>query len=416
MGKFSRLGNDLYNGRKSIDFVTKRTSWYAVSITLIVAAVAIVVLKGLAFGVEFTGGSQFRVENLSSSGSSQSRADDLRSALVDLHIGDAGLPTVTTAGGTSLVVEMESVSSEDSARVIDTIVKTTGVSEGSISASDIGASWGREVAQRAGIGVAVFLLLVVLFIWIYFREWKMSVAAFVALAHDIAITVGIYALSGFPVTPAAVTGLLAILGFSMYDTVVVFDKVRENTTPKELQRSRLSYAAATNLAVNQTLVRSINTSIVALIPIGSILLVSSIKLGESSLLDLALAQFVGMAVGVYSSVFLAPRVLVHMKSTEAKVQEADRRAKARARRDADRYADVPAFTEDMPIAESPDGIPAELDEDGEAAPRTPFKAPGTKPDAVGSGRVVPDAKAPVEQSGAANRPQPSRQPRSKRGK
>lgn len=415
MGKFSRLGNDLYTGKKSLDFVTRRAPWYAASLILVGACLAVIFLKGLAFGVEFTGGSQYRIENLPSVSDSQGRADDLRTAVVDLKVSDGGLPTVTTAGSSTLVLELESVSSVDSDRIVAAIEKTVGAKEADISESDIGASWGREVAERALIGVAVFLLLVVLFIWIYFREWKMSVAAFVALAHDIAVTVGIYALSGFPVTPAAVTGLLAILGFSMYDTVVVFDKVRENTTPKELQRSRLSYAAATNLAVNQTLVRSINTSIVALIPIGSILLVSSIKLGESSLQDLALAQFVGMAVGVYSSVFLAPRVLVHLKSGEARIQEADRRAKARARRDADRYADVPAFTEDMPVAESPGGIPPELDED-EAAERAPFQAPSSKPSAVGSGRVVPEAKAPVEQSGSAHRPQPSRQPRSKRGK
>ncbi|MCX6395229.1 MAG: protein translocase subunit SecF [Propionibacteriales bacterium] len=416
MGKFSRLGNDLYNGKKSIDFVTRRAPWYSFSAVLVLVCLAIIFLKGLAFGVEFTGGSQFRVKDLPAVSSAQSRADDLRTAIVDLKIGEGGLPTVTTAGDTALVVELESVSSADADRIIVAIEKTVGATEADISESDIGASWGREVAQRAGLGVAVFLLLVVLFIWIYFREWKMSVAAFVALAHDIAVTVGIYALSGFPVTPAAVTGLLAILGFSMYDTVVVFDKVRENTAAKELQRTRFSYAAATNLAVNQTLVRSINTSIVALIPIGSILVVSSIKLGESSLQDLALAQFVGMAVGVYSSVFLAPRVLVHMKSSEAKIQEADRRAKARARRDADRYADVPAFTEDMPVAATGDGIPSELDETGEFAERAPFQAPTSKPTASGSGRVVPEAKAPVEQSGAANRPQPSRQPRSKRGK
>ena len=147
----------------------------------------------------------------------------------------------------------------------------------------------------------------------------MSVAALVALFHDIVLTIGVYALSGFPVTPAAVTGLLAILGFSMYDTVVVFDKVRENT--HELRRSRRRPTPRPpNLAVNQTLVRSINTSIVALIPIGAILYVSAVQLGASSLKDLALAQFVGMAAGVYSSIFIAPRILVQMKSARGRGQ------------------------------------------------------------------------------------------------
>lgn len=422
MGKFARLGNDLYGGRKSIDFVEKKGLWYLVSAVLVGACIAIITLKGLAFGVEFTGGTQYRVDQLSSVPDPQKRADELRQAVIDLGV-DGGLPTVTTAGATTLVVEMESLSTAEGDEVIETIKKVTGASEDDVSPSDIGASWGREVAQRAGLGVGVFLVLTVLFIWIYFREWKMSVAALVALAHDILITVGIYALSGFPVTPAAVTGLLAILGFSMYDTVVVFDKVRENTTAKAMAQSRQSYAQAANLAVNQTLVRSINTSIVALIPIGSILVVSAIKLGESSLQDLALAQFVGMAVGVYSSVFLAPRILVHLKSFEPAVQAGDRRATARARRDADRYANVPAFTEDMPILDDPDAggrSPQDGGVDGvdgdDERPRTPFQAPAARPTATGSGRVVPEAKAPVKESGAAHRPQPSKQPRSKRGK
>ncbi len=148
----------------------------------------------------------------------------------------------------------------------------------------------------------------VLFIWAYFREWKMSVAAIVALAHDVVITVGIYAVSGFEVSPATVTGLLTILGFSLYDTVVVFDKVRENT--KNLRSKRMTYAEAANLAVNQTLVRSINTSIVALIPVGAILYVGAFQLGNGSLKDLALALFVGMAAGTYSSIFIATPLLV----------------------------------------------------------------------------------------------------------
>ena len=228
----------------------------------------------------------------------------------------------------------------------------------------------------------------VLFIWGYFREWKMSVAALIALFHDIALTIGVYALSGFPVTPAAVTGLLAILGFSMYDTVVVFDKIRENTHDR--RSGRQSYAQAANLAVNQTLVRSINTSIVALIPIGAILYVSAVQLGASSLKDLALAQFVGMAAGVFSSVFIAPRVLVQMKSTESEVKLADKRAKARARHDADRYASVPAFTEDLPVLAEP-GLDDEAEgdlEDGapvsRTAPPPPRPARRRPPAAAGS--------------------------------
>ena len=203
----------------------------------------------------------------------------------------------------------------------------------------------------------------VLLIWAYFREWKMSVAAIVALAHDVLITVGIYALSGFEVTPATVTGILTILGFSLYDTVVVFDKVRENT--KNLRRTRMTYAEAANLAVNQTLVRSINTSIVALIPVAAILYVGVVQLGSGSLKDLALALFVGMAAGAYSSIFIATPFLVQLKSREKGTKEIERRALAKRRHDADRYANVPAFTDDLPVSDGDD----DLDDDD--APRGP---------------------------------------------
>ena len=197
--------------------------------------------------------------------------------------------------------------------VVDAILETRRVDR-TTSADEIGATWGKEVAKRSLIGLVVFLVLVVLFIWAYFREWKMSVAAIVALAHDLVITVGIYALSGFEVTPATVTGVLTILGFSLYDTVVVFDKVRENT--KNLARTRQTYAEAANLAVNQTLVRSINTSIVALMPVGAILYVGRSQLGPGALKDLALALFVGMAAGAYSSIFIATPLLVQHEARE----------------------------------------------------------------------------------------------------
>src|SRR3712207_2561415 len=190
-------------------------------------------------------------------------------------------------------------------------------------------------------------------IWAYFREWKMSVAAMVALMHDLVITVGVYALSGFEVTPATVTGVLTILGFSLYDTVVVFDKVRENT--KNLARTHQTYGEAANLAVNQTLVRSINTSVVALLPVGALLYVGTFTLGSGALKDLPLALFVGMAAGAYSSIFIATPLLVQLKELEPGVKAGDVRARRhRSRRDADRFADVPTFTKDMPLVEQPE--------------------------------------------------------------
>jgi preprotein translocase subunit SecF len=415
MGKFSRLGNELYQGRKSYDFVGHRALWYAISGTLVAVAVLVIIVKGLNFGIEFTGGTQYRIDNLSSDVAGQGTADELRDEIGQSGAGGDAEPTVTTSGTDAIIIQMEDVTAAQDREVRQVISDVTGLSPTSedISQDEIGASWGREVAKRALLGVGIFLGLVVLFIWGYFREWKMSVAALVALIHDIALTIGVYSLSGFPVTPAAVTGLLAILGFSMYDTVVVFDKIRENT--HELRTSRQTYAAAANLAVNQTLVRSINTSIVALIPIGAILYVSAVQLGASSLKDLALAQFVGMAAGVFSSIFIAPRVLVHLKSNETEVKLAEKRAKARARHEADRYASVPAFTDDLPIRDPDDDLGDTEDDAPVSTPVTPT-GEARAPEAAGRGRIAPQARGPVRPSGASGRQQPSRQPKSKRGR
>jgi preprotein translocase subunit SecF len=210
-----------------------------------------------------------------------------------------------------------------------------------------------------------------------------------------------------------VTGILTILGFSLYDTVVVFDKVRENT--KGLLDRRTTYAHEANLAVNQTLVRSINTSIVALIPVGAILYVGAVQLGASSLKDLALALFVGMAAGAYSSIFIATPLLVQLKSGESDVKQAEKRARARSRQ-VDPYASVPAFSEDMPIESEPGAAGPERAESDDDAAVAGSPSARRAPEASGRGRVVPPSHGPVRPSGSSGRQQPSRQSRSKRGK
>ena len=249
-------------------------------------------------------------------------------------------------------------------------------------------------------------MLVILFIWAYFREWKMSVGAIVALIHDVVITIGVYALSGFEVTPATVTGVLTILGFSLYDTVVVFDKVRENT--HNLARTRQTYAQAANLAVNQTLVRSINTSIVALLPVGALLYAGVVTLGSGALKDLALALFVGMAAGAYSSIFIATPLLVQLKELEPSVRQGDARAKARARHHTDRFADVPVYTENMVVGDEPEEAAVPVARDPEPVGSRTGSGPrftGQRP-----------ASKQVTRSASAKRAQPSRKPRSQRGK
>ncbi|KRB74123.1 preprotein translocase subunit SecF [Nocardioides sp. Root190] len=423
MGKMSRLGNELYQGRKSIDFVGKPWTWYAASLLLVGVAVAVLFLKPLNMGVEFTGGTTLSVP-VGAGQATQDNADTLREEVADAGIENAENPSVTTEGDASLTLQVENLSAEQRADVSAVVYEVfPQIDEGDLSIQDIGPSWGAEVAKKALIGIGIFLVAVVLFIWAYFREWRMSVAAILALFHDIILTVGVYSLSGFQVTPAAVTGLLAILGFSLYDTVVVFDKVKENTTT--LRKSTQSYADAANLAVNQTLVRSINTAIVALIPLGVILYVTSVQLGASSMQDLALAQFVGMGVGVYSSVVLAPRILVHIKSRETEVQLQARRAKAKQRALADRYAAVPSTVrEGTPATGATGGVdlaePDELAEgDEDERPARGSGVPlgkSSKGEAIGRGRVVPQSSRPLSDRGSSGRQQPERKTRSKRGK
>ncbi|MBA2953058.1 protein translocase subunit SecF [Nocardioides sp. MAH-18] len=413
MGKFSRLGNDLYNGKRSIDFIGRRWTWYAVSGVLLLVSLLGLGVKGLDMGIEFVGGAEYKV-SLPADEATQETADEVRDAVAATGIDAAQQPVVTTSGDSGLIVQVKPVTTGESKRIKDTIVETTGVDPGEISVQEIGPSWGQEIAKRSAIGLAVFLVLVVLFIWAYFREWKMSVAAIVALLHDILITIGVYALSGFEVTPATVTGLLTILGFSLYDTVVVFDKVRENT--RNLAESRTTYAKAANLAVNQTLVRSINTSIVALIPVGAILYVGAVQLGASTLKDLALALFVGMAVGAYSSIFIATPLVVQLKANETYVQQAEKRDRARLKAlAADPYATVPVFTDDMPVRE--DDAEAEGDlEEGAPVSQPPAPAQQRSADAANRGRIAPQARGPVKESRSAGRQQPSRQSKSKREK
>lgn len=414
MGKFSRLGNDLYSGQRSIDFVGRKWLWYAISGLIIVGAVLGLSVKHLDMGIEFVGGAEYKV-SLPSDQVTQDMADELRTSVAGTGLAAAAQPVVTTSGDKAILIQVKPVTTEESQRIVDAIVETTGVDPGrDVTTQEIGPSWGKEIAKRSAIGLVVFLVLVILFIWAYFREWKMSIAAIVALIHDIIITVGVYAISGFEVTPATVTGILTILGFSLYDTVVVFDKVRENT--KNLRETRMSYGEAANLAVNQTLVRSINTSIVALIPVGAILYVGAVQLGASTLKDLALALFVGMAAGAYSSIFIATPLLVQLKANETYVKQAEKRARQRRKAlEADRYAAVPTFSEDLPVGDDP-GIDDDQMEDAPVSGGAAVAREPRAPEAMGRGRVAPQPTRPVQPSASSGRQQPTRQSKSKRGR
>ncbi len=413
MSKISRFGHALYDGSFSIDFVGRRLLWYTVSAVIIGVAIFGLVYKGLNLGIEFEGGVEYRV-SMPAGQADESAVEDIRDAVAGSGIDAASSPIVNTSGEKNIRVQTEPLSNDQSTRLAGLIQDAAGVTADDISSDDIGATWGQQVADRALTGLLVFLVLVVLFIWAYFREWKMSVGALVALFHDVVITVGVYALSGFEVTPATVTGLLTILGFSLYDTVVVFDKVRENT--KDAARRRQTYREAANLAVNQTLVRSINTSIVALLPVGALLYVGVFSLGSGALKDLALALFVGMAVGLYSSVFIATPLVVQLKEYEPGVKAGDARAlRNHKRKQVDPFANVPAFTENMPEYAEPtdDGVePADERATGAAAPARPA-SPARTPRYTAGERPASRAVSP---SASAKRAQPQRKPRSQRGK
>src|SRR4051794_40032027 len=422
MSKLSNIGHALYEGRVSIDFVGRKWLWYGISAAIVLLALFGLLGKGLNLGIEFKGGVEYRVV-MPAGQANQANGGKIRNAVAQ-EAGDAGIdaakaPVVNTSGANTIRIQTEPLNNNQADDISTVIQKAAGVTQRSVSQDEIGATWGKQVADRALLGLVVFLVLVMLFIWAYFREWKMSIAAIVALAHDLLITVGVYALSGFEVTPATVTGILTILGFSLYDTVVVFDKVRENT--KNLVRTRQTYAEAANLAINQTLVRSINTSIVALLPVGALLYVGVVSLGSGALKDLALALFVGMAAGAYSSIFIATPLLVQLKEREPGVRAGDARAmRHKSRRDADRFAHVPVFAEDMPIQDDPGAAPAGRPGSGATAADAVPPA-GTRPVSPGApGRVTAGERAPsgrpVSGKTSAGRPQPTRKPRSQRGK
>ena len=319
MSKFSGLGGRLHSGETSIDFIGKRRRWYALSGLLIIASIAALSLQGLHLGIEFKGGASYTVTKADSS-----------VAQADTALTAAGITSeaiVQKVGNDKIRIQTGSLTTEKSNALQDSLASTFGVSVDSIDTQIIGPSWGKEITRKALYGLIGFIAVVMLYLAMAF-EPKMAIAAIVAVIHDVFITVGIYALVGFDVTPATVIGFLTILGYSLYDTVVVFDKVRENTR-SVTATSKMTYSQAANLAVNQTLVRSANTSIMALLPVGSILFVGAGLLGAGTLKDLSLALFIGLATGAYSSIFIATPLLAVMREREPAMKALAKRVNAR---------------------------------------------------------------------------------------
>jgi preprotein translocase subunit SecF len=308
---FAQWGNDLYTGKRSYDIVGHRRRWYTISGLLVLAAIVLLFAPGLNPGIEFRGGSEFVVSGLADR-SQQTAIDAV--ATIDTQ----EVARVSTMGSDSLRVQTRELSNDQVEQVSQALQKAFSVDSTQVTSTFIGPTWGADVSKKAVTGLVVFLVLVSAVMTLYFRNWRMAVAALVALFHDIAITAGVYAAVGWEVTPATVIGFLTILGYSIYDTVVVFDKVRENTEGV-IHQSRYTYSEKANLAVNQTLVRSINTSVVALLPVAAILFIGAFVLGAGTLRDIALALFVGMLVGAYSSIFLATPLEVTLREREPEI-------------------------------------------------------------------------------------------------
>ena len=328
MASFNQFGNDLYTGVRSIDFIKRRRLWYLISGIAILASVLIPIARGgFHLGIEFTGGSQYTISN--------GGTDQTKAAAAVQSIAPDVVPQTAIVGGNLLRVQTTQLDTNGSTTRSDAVAaalaKTYGVPAKDVASSFIGPTWGADITGSAVRGLVIFLVLVALVMAVYFRTWKMAVAGLIALFHDLIITAGVYGIVGFEVTPAAVIGFLTILGYSLYDTVVVFDKVRENTARLTGDSPR-TFAETVNLAVNQTLVRSINTSIVALLPIASILFIGAALLGAGTLRDIALALFIGILVGTYSTIFIATPLYTDLRSTEPAVRaRADRVRRARER-------------------------------------------------------------------------------------
>lgn len=318
---FSEFGNALYTGEKSINFIGRWKTWFLVAAIMILISIAGPLLRGgFTFGIEFTGGSQFQVHIADG----QKRDQALATKAVD-EVLPGSAPRVSLVGQTDIRVQTEQLKDAEAQEIRKALAETYNVDESEVTSSYIGALWGQDITRQALIALGVFILFAALVMAIYFRTWKMSLAAMIALFHDLIITAGVYGLTGFEITPAAMIGFLTILGYSLYDTVVVFDKIRENTAPGELSERR-TFGQAVNLAVNQTLVRSINTSVVALLPVASILFIGAFVLGAGTLRDIALALFIGILVGAYSTIFVAAPMYALLRRGEPAIKKHDKKA------------------------------------------------------------------------------------------
>ncbi len=304
------LAHRLHTGELSFNFVGRRNTWYLISAVVLVLCALTLIFKGLNLGIEFKGGSQFQAPVMVT----DNTVDEVRKAVLDVGLPSMDNLTVTTLGEDTVQIQTRALEVSEVAQVRQVIAEKLGLGEEQVTYSLIGPSWGKQVTEKSLVALVVFIVLASVLMTIYFRNWKMSLSAMVALAHDMILTVGIYSLIGFTVSPATVIGMLTILGYSLYDTVVVFDMVREHTA--DIERKPYTYSEAANKAVNQVLIRSVNTTIIGVLPVIAIVIMGAFVLKTGPLEDLGVALLVGMLAGAYSSIFIATPMLTQLKERE----------------------------------------------------------------------------------------------------
>lgn len=324
MSRLATWGNELYAGKKSYPFVHRWKTWFTVALILLAIAGGITALRGgFNMGIDFRGGSEFTVSGVENSD------PVIGEEAVSEVISDTEVTATNIAGGT-IRVQTTELSDEQTLEVAGNLQEGYSVTAEQVTSNFVGPTWGQAVSQQMFVGLIVFLVLVALYLGIYFRTWKMSAAAIVGLLYVVVLTVGIYGAVGFEVTPPAIIGFLLILSYSLYDTVVVFDKIRENTQNLAEDRQR-TFSELVNLAVNQTLVRSITTSIVGILPVGSILFIGAGLLGAGTLRDISLAIFVGIIVGTVATLFIQAPLYALFRRNDDQINERDERILRRRR-------------------------------------------------------------------------------------
>jgi preprotein translocase subunit SecF len=366
----------LYRGETRIEFIGNRERWYFVSLVLILICIASISVRGFNYGIEFKGGTQFQIPVTGTS----ITTNEVNTAFTDAGASSEPSQKVGSGSTNQIVVKTKSLDPDQLAQVKSKVGTELHVPENSITTQSVSSSWGHDITVKAVEGLIVFLIAVSIYISLRFH-WRMAVGGILALLHDLLLAAGVYSIVGFEVTPSTVVGLLTILGFSLYDTVVVYDKVAENSKDI-LAGSRMTFSQAANLAVNQTLMRSINTSLIALLPVAGLLFVGAGVLGVGTIKDLALILFVGLASGAYSSLFLATPIVVDLTEMAPEYKALTKRVMAKRSSDAARAAAVAQAAAAAPATVSAAGQTAPAaQQSGGSARRGGGPAPAPRPGA-----------------------------------